>query len=552
MSGPAISVLPQPDRRQILWSRRLIMASATGFAFLLYYFTAAPGLTWAHFGADGGELLAAAVTNGVPHPPGYPLYMLLLRGWLWLGGVIAPSADLAWRGNLFSIVCAALSVGVTVRVAAYLLNGARRPWLWAGLTALAWSVAPLPWSQALITEVYALHMLLVALLGWALFVKREQPYWLVTVIALGVAHHLTFILLLPAVLYYCWFVRAATQRERWHYVGWMALGGLLGLLFYLRTPLAASGGALPPPVNWGYPDNWAGFWWLVSGAAYRSYLFGAPSSALLVRVAAWASTLTNQLTPVGLAVMLVGLSHWDRQESHLRNFSLIWLTPISVYAINYYTRDSEIYLLPVIWVAILWFGVGLVTLEAWLTDEWPRLQQRLRKGETSANSTPATPENRSQHIAAGAQTTQIGMALALLALVGLLALTGWRWSTISARTDLRAESFLQETIAILEPHSIIISSGDAETFALWYGAWGSGELLEEYPDTVLINYALYQFPWYQRLVAARYPTVVGESHSVEEILAQNADRPIFFSEHFSFWPAEQMEAAGPIWRYVAP
>ncbi len=537
-----------------------MIAGVTGFAFLLYYFTAAPGLTWAHFGADGGELLAAAVTNGVPHPPGYPLYMLLLRGWLWLSGLTFPGADLAWRGNLFSVVCAALSVGVTVSVAAYLFHAAKHPWLWANLTALAWSVAPLPWSQALITEVYALHMLLVTLLGWALFVKREHPYWLVGVIALGVAHHLTFILLMPAVLYYCWFVRAPTQTARWSYVGWMTLGGLLGLLFYVRTPLAAGSGLLPPPVNWGYADNWSGFWWLVSGAAYRSYLFGAPSSTLLVRVAAWASTLTNQLTPVGLAVMLVGLSHWDRQQSHLRNFSLLWLTPISVYAINYYTRDSEIYLLPVIWLAMLWFGVGLVTAADWLTDEWPRLQRRLHKTPKTSNIkvtnikvTNAKATNaKATNVENGAQATQIGLGLALLTLVGLLALTGWRWSTISARTDLRAQTFLHETIATIKPHSIIISSGDAETFALWYGAWASGELLEQYPDTVLINYALYQFPWYQRLVAARYPNVVGTSSSVEEIMARNADRPIFFSEHFSFWPAEQMEAAGPIWRYIAP
>jgi hypothetical protein len=529
------------------------MAGATGFAFLLYLFTAAPGLTWAHYGADGGELLAAAVTNGVPHPPGYPLYMLLLQGWLSLGALVAPSSDLAWRGNLLSVLCAALSVGVTVRVAAALLKAHAHPWLWAGLTGLAWCVAPLPWSQALITEVYALHMLLVALLGWALFVKRKQPYWLLLVIALGVAHHLTFILLLPAVLYYGWFVRATTGRERLRFGGLLVLGGLFGLLFYLRTPLAAMAGPLPSPVNWGYPDNWDGFWWLISGAAYRSYLFNAPSSTLLMRVAAWASTLTGQLTPAGLAVMLIGLSVWDRQQPHLRNFSLIWLIPISLYAINYYTRDSEIYLLPVIWLAMLWFGVGLITLQAWLTVEWPHWQQwahqRLRPAD---RVTRGNGQTEKRGVAMPPSMPAIGSRLALLTLISLLALSGWRWSTISARADQRAQNFLEETIAVLEPQSIIISSADAETFALWYGVWGSGELLAQHPDTVLINYALYQFPWYRRLVAAHYPTVVGTSSSVEEILVLNANRPIFFSEHFAFWPTEQMEAVGPIWRYVAP
>ncbi len=64
------------------WSGSLAVLLSTGLAFLLYWWTAAPGLSWAHQGADGGELLAAAVRNGVPHPPGYPLYIWLLQGWL--------------------------------------------------------------------------------------------------------------------------------------------------------------------------------------------------------------------------------------------------------------------------------------------------------------------------------------------------------------------------------------------------------------------------------------------------------------------------------------
>lgn len=553
MSGP-LPLNIQPTRlSDSLWFRRLAMATATGFAFVLYLLTAAPGLTWAHFGADGGELLAAAVTNGVPHPPGYPLYMLLLQGWLWLTGLLLPTTDVAWRGNLLSVVCAACSVGVTVRVAAYFLRDVEHRWLWAALVGVAWCVAPLPWSQALITEVYALHMLFVALLGWALFVKRGQRYWLMIVVALGCAHHLTFVLLLPAVLYTCWCLHrksdGATAPYRfWRDVALLALAGLLAALFHLRTLWVASA-AVPAPINWGYPDNWGGFWWLVSGQAYRSYLFGAPSSTLLVRVAAWASTLTNQLTPLGLAVMLVGLAHWDRQRPELRNFSLLWLIPLSVYAINYYTRDSEIYLLPVVWLTMLWFGVGLATLVRWLQEEWPQWRQQWVNRHTAQKSRVTSEDVRG---ADPMGNGYFGPSVALLTLIFLMGLVGWRWSTISARTDMRATEFLLGTMAVLEPHSMIISSADAETFALWYGAWGSGELLKRYPDTVLINYALYQFPWYRRLLAAQYPDVVDDSSSVEEIMARNADRPIFFSEKLAFWPEEQMEAVGPIWRYVGP
>lgn len=532
---------------QKVWFPWLTTAGATLSAFLLYVATAAPGLTWAHHGADGGELLTAALTNGVPHPPGYPLYMLLLQGWLGFWLMLFPNGDIAWYGNLLSATTAALSVGITVCVVAALLQQLHSTqtenklevtntywrWLWAMVAGLAWAVTPLAWSQALITEVYALHMVFIALLGWAVLVKRGDPRWLIPVVALGSGHHLTFILLLPAVLYYLWFACADTFAQRLRYLSYLIVGCLAALLFHLRTPIVAA--ALPPsPVNWGYPDNWEGFWWLVSGAAYRSYLFGAPTSTLLARVAAWAGTITSQLTPVGLALMLVGLSYWDRHRPHLRNWSLLWLIPISIYAINYYTRDSEIYLLPVTWLSILWLSVGMVVLVDWWGKEVPSLWQRFRP----------------QSMLPAMVTAQFAHALMLTLVVGLGLLVGWRWTTISARHDLRAQQFLAETSAVLEPTSIIISSADAETFTLWYGAWGSGELLSTHPDLVVLNYALFQFPWYRRLVASQYPTVVGESNSVEEVMALNPDRPVFFSENFSFWPEAEMDAIGPIWRYV--
>ena len=46
-------------------------------SFAAYYATLAPTITWAHDGADGGDLITAAYTLGVAHPPGYPTYVLL-------------------------------------------------------------------------------------------------------------------------------------------------------------------------------------------------------------------------------------------------------------------------------------------------------------------------------------------------------------------------------------------------------------------------------------------------------------------------------------------
>ncbi len=490
---------------------------SAGFAFTLYLWTLAPGLTWAHEAADGGELLAAALTNGVPHPPGYPLYMLLLRAWVQAARWLNPQVSVAYSGNLLSAVCGAASVGVTVLVAYRLLQPSLLRWLWAGLAGLAWGSSTLLWSQSIVTEVYALHALFVALLGWALFNRAGQARYLIPIVACGVAHHLTFVLLLPAALFYLWQVRGRNRYAFFGAVLTLTVGFALGALCYLRIPFAAAGGGSPPPINWGYADNWAGFWWLVSGAAYRSYLFSA-NDQFLGRLSSWSYTITTQYSPVGLALALIGLSSWDRQQGHLRTFSVIWLVPVSLYAISYYTRDSEIYLLPVAWLMALWLAEGLQELATVGAQRWPRLP--ILKG----------------------LTTVAAVALLLLVLIRLPA--------ISLRDDQQAENFVRNAATVLKPDSLLITLNDAETFSLWYGMWASETLQQAAPNAVLINYSLYQFEWYRRLLRAQYPTVVDQQATVEIILAEQAAlRPIFFSEQLTYIPADRLEPVPPLWRY---
>jgi hypothetical protein len=528
MPQPPTSV---PPTAALVESQSLAVAAAaagvSAAAFLVYFFSLSPGLTWSHQGADGGELIAAAVVNGVPHPPGYPLYMLLLQGWLALTGIFSPLADLNWRGAQFSALCAALSTGVTFLVIRHLLRAQPYALLWAGLGALAWAVSPLLWMQAVITEVYALHALLLALLGWAVLVHAEKLWYVVLPVALGVANHLTFVLLLPAAFYYLWSVRRAREVAWWQPLGPVAaafvLGLVLGALLYVRIPLVAAGA---PPVNWGYADNWDGFWWLVSGAAYRAYLFASPAGSLLARLGGWAYTVTAQYTPFGLALALVGLAHWDQTAGRLRSFSLLWLAPISAYALAYYTRDSDIYLLPVGWMMALWLSVGLAQTAAavhgWLG---------VRRGP-GAPSSPA-----------------VSLLLAAVVALGITGATAWRWQGISLAGDTAAQEYLREVRAVLEPNSIVVTLDDRETFALWYGVWGSRELAAVAPGLAPINDSLYQFAWYRRLQGDLYDDIQGIDQSVDAVIAENrGKRPIFFAQLPAYLAPADLTEVGPMWR----
>jgi hypothetical protein len=508
-----------PGRLPASWLPPLVILGATGFAFIFYVWTAAPGITWAHQGADSGELLAAAMVNGVPHPPGYPLYTMLLQAWLALTGALMPARDLAWRGNLLSALTAAWSVGVTASVAAWLLREQRARWLWALLAALAWAFTPLLWDQAVITEVYALHALAAALLGWALLVKGGARRWVIPVTALGVAHHLTFLLLLPAAAYYLWSISDGSGWSRLRsMVITLALGGIIGALFHMRTPLVAGGGGTPPPINWGYPDNLRGFWWLVSGSAYRGYLFNLKPGDILASVGNWAYTLTHQYTWVGLGISLIGLSYLDAHRPRLRNFGLLWIAFVSLYSVSYSTRDNEIYLLPVAWMMALWLGVGAATSVEWVSGRWPR--------------------------------SWLEPALRGVAVVGVIALLVLHFPEASLRHDQEAEQFLAQVIELVEPNAIIVTNTDATTFAVWYGAWGDGELLNAAPEAIVLNYALYQFDWYRRLQADLHPDVPGVDESVGAVVAANdGKRPVYFTEEIPEFTGRHAYPVGPLWQY---
>jgi hypothetical protein len=78
-------------------------ATVAGLAFLLYSLTTARDIVV----GDTPELITAAVTLGVPHPPGYPLFTKL--GHLFS---LLPFGPVPFRVNLLGVTCDALTVAV--------------------------------------------------------------------------------------------------------------------------------------------------------------------------------------------------------------------------------------------------------------------------------------------------------------------------------------------------------------------------------------------------------------------------------------------------------
>lgn len=361
-------------------------------AFILYAATTAPSIV--ELFDDSLEFQLVGPTFGIAHPTGYPLYILL--GGVW-SRLLFPIGNWAWRMNLFSALAAAAAVGVTAAVAQQLTveGKGRLVWVPALATALAFGLGPVWWQQATVAEVYTLHGLFVAaILAIAILavgdfdIPKQRPDWvspsappvrppssrlvalLCLLIGLGLTHHRTVILLMPALgICLLWAHRGLARPQRsW----WLWIGALLGpLLLYLLIPVRASMGV--SDLHGSYVNTWRGFWDHVLARQYTTF-FGANPLAVERSALDWVRLWVEQIGIVGLALGLLGLVQVGRvAHRKARVLVLLVLVINLVFALSYRVHDAEVFLLPALLAFSLFVGDGVALLLR-LCRSWPVLE----------------------------------------------------------------------------------------------------------------------------------------------------------------------------------
>ena len=466
----------------------------------VYLSSIAPGLTWANSGSDGGDLIAAAATGGVAHPTGYPLFLILARIFQWL-----PIGSLAFRTNLLSALSASAGALVLYELVTRGLPPLRgKPnWLAGMVSGFAFGLAPLVWSQAVITEVYALHGLLIALILFLASVdmaQKRRDVSLGLTFGLAMGNHLTTILLLPLVLPFRTEDKAAASgilgwMGRWRIDGRSLVRRLTwlgaGLLIYLTLPLRALS---DPPVNWGNPASWGSFAWLVSGRLYQGQLLELTSALLLQRIQAAAGLWIGQCGLLGLLVGLIGLIVFFRPTRLLLN--TVWVAIVfPAFSIAYVTSDSFVYLIPACLAFAVWIGHGLAGLMEITARRYPRMEY----------------------------------LMGAILLVYLFVQAGFHWPQVDASHDLQAEQFGQAVLAQAPTHAILFAKGDKAVFTMWYFLYA----LHERPDLAIVATDLLGFDWYQKTLASTYPDLVlpGPFPFAERMAALNPKRSTCYIEY---------------------
>jgi len=445
-------------------------------AFGLYVFSA-----WPTVGVgDAGELITASVSLGVAHPPGYPLYTAVGK----MVSVIIPLGNLAFRVNLASALATAAAVALVHRWLLRSVSGWAAA-VAAGVAACSTTV----WSQAIGSEVYALHLTCAAggLWAWERAWREVSPRFLWLLFGftgLGLAnHHTTLLLALPLAAGFMIF-----RRRSWQDWTFGVLIGLLGVGLYLGLLLRSLAN---PLVDWGNPESFGRLAMVMLRKQYGT-VAPAPRSLGLMweQLGAYGHWLLSQWSPAWWIPMGVGLFLMFR--FHPRR-TIVWGATVLLTG------------LAVFWILNMWVSEhALSLLEEFVTPSAMLWVLPLAIGLEWAGH-----HGKWQSV------------LATGAFLGVVGQAAGRWSVLS-----RAQAFLpaEYALSMLEgapPRAHVFCAGDSTTFMLmyWHQVEGRRPDMTLYDDTGTVLTDLYGPEFY--VTPEPYHTQIMESRQRELIRTTN-------------------------------
>ncbi len=410
-------------------------AAALGLALFAVY---AAGACRTIYVGDSGELVAAVHTLGVPHPTGYPLYVLV--GKLWT--LLVPVGSIAYRMSLFSAACAAAAAAGLYGV----VRAAGLSRLAALVAALLLAFSPSFWAEANVQRVYALNALFVVAALAAAFAWKRSGLGRYLVLAfflcgLGATNHMFMgVFALALGLWAPWSDRRLLRRGRTlgSAAGALALGLLPYLYLFLRS-------RQQPRLDWGNPETLGSLLTVVLRLDFWQRAWIEKPADLLPALADYLGSFGEELLWVGVLLGIVGLVAGKTRRVPI---ALLWLiVALNFVAVALHGSRSDLFLwhryyVPSYSVAALLAGLGAAAVERWV-EERSRSECR-----------PARPALR------------WGWRLTALALPAVLLFHGYpRFDRSRYRI---AEDFSRRLLAELPPGSHLAASDDNILFVLIY------------------------------------------------------------------------------------
>lgn len=326
---------PAAERPWIVAAAAILVGAA---AFALYYATLLPGVDFGDTGSFQTTVGSPILTPRV----GYPLYFAIGGAFLRLSG-LEPARAL----NLVTAIEAAIASGLFVAVAAQLTGSVAAAIAGAALFAVSYTF----WSQAVIAEVYALHLALMLgslllALNWQHRPTRLRLAAFFACYAIAFGNHLSTVLLLPS---FTVFLLIAAPG------GWRTM--FTPPILLLALAIAAAGAAqylwnlsalwfeLDPPAS--FVGALRTFWFDVTKSDWRdTMVMEVPQSLLRDHAAMYWFDLRQQFGAIVPLLALAGLIVlWRRDRGRAVLLALAYLATAG-FAFSYNVGDSHVFYLP--------------------------------------------------------------------------------------------------------------------------------------------------------------------------------------------------------------
>lgn len=342
-------------------------------SFLYYFWQACPSFYfW-----DSAELATAIACRGIPHPPGFPLY-LLTAGML---DSVLP-VDSGRTTTLFSVLCVSVSAGLfylcIMKLLNFILNTSWPSRFFALVATFALVLSYSLSTQATRAEVYALNFFIFSLVLFFisnLFISPQNPFkkkrnfiLALYLVGLGLAnHHFTVVLLLPAIFYL-----GFKEKFRLSIIVTAVVSVLFPLSIYLLLVIYAS---RQPDLSWGNPTNLAALIDVFTLKGFtRSLEFFKPGH-LLENFVFDISLLFRQAGPVLALFAIIGLVVTVKMNRRLFFFlgAILLFNLIStIFNETYYYENMDIhgYLLFSIAVVMIFSAIGLGYTALWIGKKY--------------------------------------------------------------------------------------------------------------------------------------------------------------------------------------
>jgi hypothetical protein len=263
------------------WTGWAVFAVALG----AYVLTTEPAASW----WDCMEFIATSYKLEIGHPPGAPLFMMIMRLFTMLsfGNVYAVGLAANLMSCTASAFCILFMFWTITRLARKMygkngsdFDGSNKTQVWTVLGAgvigaLAYTFTDTVWFSAVEGEVYALSSMFTALVVWLMLRWEEvadEPHanrWLVLIaymMGLSIGVHILNLLTLPALVFIYYFRK--TEHITWKGVvaALLASGGILLAIYKMIMPLTVSIGAWFDRVfvnSFGLPVNSGMMFWVL-------------------------------------------------------------------------------------------------------------------------------------------------------------------------------------------------------------------------------------------------------------------------------------------------